>query len=274
MLGVFIENSEGDYLNDVMNRFGDNLSVGPRGKRGKSAFDLIQWVPHAALRMFRESEKVNIYCTSETDGIIFEDKKPVALKNRGLGPNAVSMHAFPKITRIHHDKYCMEFNNSLFKVDPVLSGSGPSTVIYAITFKGLGHSEVPRYLFSNEKLTRGISVSGHVWSEDTYLTIHSAGQVKEIGFDSSEWNGLFIQYKCEMGVTSCKYIFNDQSGTLPDGPEDKDEFDILYIGGHPLTDYAYHAIGSFEMYHMNRAEYLDERLGKFIVSDILERVDE
>ena len=187
---------------------------------------MIQWIPHAALRMFRESEKINIYCTSETDGIIFEDKKPVALKNRGLGPNAVSMHAFPKITKIRHDRYCMEFKNSLFKVTPVLSGNSPSTVIYAITFKGLGHSQDPRYLFSNETLSRGVSISGHVWDDDTYLTIHSAGQAKDIGFDSSEWNGLFIQYKCENGIVSCKYIFNDQSGTLPDGPEDTKKSNI------------------------------------------------
>ena len=257
-----------------MNRFGDNLSVGPRGKRGKSAFDLISWVPHAALRMFRESEKVNIYCNTETDGIVFKDKIPIGLKNRGIGPDAISLHTFPKITRIHHDRYCMEFKNSLFKVTPVVSGFSPSTIIYAMTFKGLGHSEVPRYLFANETLSRGVSVSGSVWTSETYLTIHSAGKTKDIPFDATEWNGLFIQYKYEIGVVSCRYIFNDQSGILPDGTEDKQRSNILYIGGHPLTDYAYHAIGSFEMYHLERAEYLDDKMGQFMVNDILERVDE
>ena len=66
----------------MFNAFGDNRSAGIAGPAGKNAFDLISWTPLAARRIFRESEKINIYFDTATDGVIYEKEKPVGLKNR------------------------------------------------------------------------------------------------------------------------------------------------------------------------------------------------
>ena len=257
----------------MVNRFGDNLSVGPMGRKGLDSFNFIDWIPQVALRMFRESEVINIYFNTKTDGIIFKDETPVGLKNHGSGPNPASIHTFPKISQIKHDRYCMELKNSLFKI-PVFTGSSPSTTIFAITFKALGHSEIERFLFSNDTLTRAISVKGSTWTSDTYLTIYSAGHKKEILFDYTEWHALLLQYKCEEGTVSCKYYFDEDHGSLPNGEEDKITSTNLFLGGHPLKDYANHAVGSYEMYSLNKAEYLPDNMVKLLITDILERVDE
>ena len=233
---------------------------------------MIDWTPHAALRMFRESETVNIYFDTKTDGIIFKDLNPIGLKNRGIASDAISMKTFPKMMQIHHDGYMMELKDSLVKIIPVLSGVSPSLVIFAMTFKGLSRSATPRFIFSNETGTRSISVR-ETTHTDAILKIYSAGIEKEIVFDYTEWSGLFIQYKCEEGIVSCKYLLNDEHGTLSDGTEDKIPSDTLYIGGHPNKELANHAMGSFEMYTLDQAEYLPDKMAKLLVNNILKRVD-
>ena len=60
----------------------------------------------------------------------------------------------------------------------------------------------------------------------------------------------------------------------PDGSEDKTQSQTIYIGGHPDKELANHAMGSFEMYMLNRAEYLPDDMAKLLVANILKRVDE
>ena len=67
---------------------GEDGSKGDDGPAGQDAFNLIQWAPHAIRRLFRESEAVNIYFNNATDGIIFKNKMPIGLKNRGLEGDA------------------------------------------------------------------------------------------------------------------------------------------------------------------------------------------
>ncbi len=54
----------------------------------------------AARRIFRESERINIYFDTATDGAIYEEEKPVGLKNRTGGPSIVSIGTFPLIIQI------------------------------------------------------------------------------------------------------------------------------------------------------------------------------
>ena len=65
------------------------------------------------------------------------------------------------------------------------------------------------------------------------LKNYSAEVEKEMIFDYTEWSGSFIQHKCQEGIASCKYMLNDEQGTLPNGTEEKIQSDTLYKGGHP-----------------------------------------
>ena len=127
-----------------------------------------------------------------------------------------------------------------------------------MSFKALGLLQTPQFLFSHEIGTRAISVKEKKIDGHTIgiLKIYSGEIEREIIFDYTEWSGFLIQYKCQEGVVSCKYILNNERGTLPNGTEDKTPSDTLYIGVHPDKELAHHAVGSFEMYILNQAEYL------------------
>lgn len=248
--------------------------IGPVGPPGKDAFNLIQWTPHSVRRMFRESEIINIFFDTKTDGIIFKNKKPVGLKNRGIGPPVVMIENFPKLTQIKHAKYMMELNNSLFKVNPVKTGTtSPSLVIFALSFKALSNSTLPRFLFSNENITRAISIKEG--DEVGILKIHSSGIEKEVEFDYTEWAVLLVQYRCVDHIVYCQYNLNDESGSLEPKKQDEKDSDSLYIGGHPNKNRAHHAVGSFEVYYSeNGDEFLSDEMSKCLMSDILDRVGE
>ena len=143
-----------------MNVFGDDRSIGLPGKDGKDAFDLIRRTAVAVRRLYTESESVNIYFNSATDGLVYENKKPIGLLNRGLNHNAILLGGkFPELEQIEEStNYMLKLENSIFKINPVHSGTVThSTVIFAFSFKPLSNSEMPRILFSNERGTRVVS---------------------------------------------------------------------------------------------------------------------
>ena len=219
-----------------------------------------------------------IFVDTKTDGIIFKGKTPVGLKNRGTGPPALLIENFPKLTQIKHDKYMMELNDSLFKINPISTATTePSLVIFALSFKALSLSTVPRFLFSNETITRAISLEERKDDDDYVgiLKIYSSGVEKEIIFDYTEWASLLVQYRCVDGIVHCQYMLNDQSGTLFEGKEDKIESESLYIGGHPDKKRANHAMGSFEVYYSdNGSGFLPNEMCKCLIDDIFQRVGE
>ena len=55
---------------------------GPPGPPGKDALELETWAPHSVLRMFRENEVCTFYCNTAEDGILYDGKKPIGLKDR------------------------------------------------------------------------------------------------------------------------------------------------------------------------------------------------
>lgn len=266
----------------MINVFGDNRLIGPRGEKGRDSFNLIRWAPDSVRRMYRESETVNFYFNTATDGVIFEDGKPVALKNRGKGGNAKLVENFPKIVQIEHRNFMIELDNSLLKINPILTGTiSPSISIFALSFKTLCITEQPRFLFANENLTRAISLKERK-TKDGYegiLTIHSSKAKKEIAYDRELWNVILIQFSCVNHVVDCRYIFNQEMGSLDSGYQDKKIDHSLYVGGHPDKLRAHDAIGSLEMYYASidedDTEYiLSEEMGKCLLEDILDRVDQ
>ena len=270
----------------MSNIFGNNRNVGQRGPKGKDAFDLIQWAPNGIKKLFRESEEVNIYFNTATDGVIYKDKKPIALKNRGLGVNAKFLgKKFPNIKQIKEDNWMIELQDSIFEVNPAPMGcENFSTAIFLFTFKALEANGVPgkpRILFSNKSGTRAVSVEekeikGRYFGS---LKIYSSGTEKEIPFEQGQWTGVFIQYTCKNGVVYCQYRTADTEGSLEVGKEDpKDDF-ILYIGGHPEKTMANEAMGSFELYFRpdiknEEDSILSKKMQKCLIKDILDRVDE
>ena len=259
---------------------GDRGPAGAVGPRGKDAFNLIQWSQNAFKRIFRESASVNIYFNSLTDGIVFKERKPIGLKNRGLEGDANFIgQTFPRLLRIKSDRYMIELKNSIFKIDPISMGTtSPTTSIFALSFKSLSISTKPRILFSSENGTRAISLQDRL-IEGVYrgiLTIYSSGVQKEIRFNNREWAGLLIQYTCIDKMVHCQYIFNEQTGTLDMGAQDKEDDYTLYIGGHPKKSKAHHAMGSFEMYYnfIDEGDYkLSKIMQKCLIRDILDRID-
>ena len=176
----------------MFNAFGDNQSIGVARPPGKNAFDLIKWAPHATKRIFRESEKINIYFDTATDGIVIDKKgKPFGLKIRAGGPAIDLVRNFPTIRQIRKGNYMLEPNNSLFEVSPMKTGViSPSLIIFAMSFKGMSYNVKPRVLFANESLTRGISIQDR--NGEGFLTIFSSGPSKELSFDRNEWSTLLI----------------------------------------------------------------------------------
>ena len=87
--------------NAKMNPFGDDRSFGIPGRSGKDAFDLVRWAPVAIRRLYRESECVNIYFNSATDGLVFNnDHKPIGLLNHRLSDNAIFYgEKFPRVEK-------------------------------------------------------------------------------------------------------------------------------------------------------------------------------
>ena len=262
----------------MFNAFGDNRSVGTPGRPGKDSFDLIHWIPHTARKMFRESELINIYFDTPTDGIIFEKDNPIGLKNHGIGPSVDLVNNFPEITQIRHGKYMAELKNALFKIKPIQTGvTSPSMVLFALSFKGINYNINPRILFSNENMTRGITIQDRpVNGEDRgFLKILSSGTSKEIEYDRTEWSILLIQYRCINNIVYCRYILNEEIGTLKPGKQDKKDGHTLYLGGHPNQKGAYTALGSFEVFYSdNGNQFLSDDMCKCLLRDISVRVDE
>ena len=268
----------------MINIFGDNRIRGLRGPKGEDAFDLIRWAPHGVKRLFRESEKINIYFNSATDGIIYSDKKPIGLKNRGTGPNAKFLgKKFPEIQQIKHDNYMIKLKDSIFEINPIQTGtSNPSTAIFLFSFKALERKlNEPRYIFSNKNGTRAMSVEEREIKGRTIgvMKIFSSGSEKEIFFpEEGNWTGILIQYTCKNNIVYCQYNTGDQQGCLEPGRIDEKEDHTLYIGGHPEKSSANHAMGSFELYHTSEFGGNDFALPKemqdCLIQDILDRVDE
>ena len=67
-----------------MNVFGDNRNIGPPGQPRNNAFDIVKWAPMAGVQFYRQEEAVNYFFKDETDGLIFDKGKPIALKNHGV----------------------------------------------------------------------------------------------------------------------------------------------------------------------------------------------
>lgn len=224
---------------------------------------------------------INIYFNNKDDSVIKKDGKPIAIKNFGKGSRAECLANFPKIVQIQHSNFMMEMKDSLFVVTPIQTATeDPTTAIFAMTFKALHEPDLAnRFLFSNESLTRGISVQDKTWEKGVgVLTIYSSGGVqKQINFDRNEWAAIFIQYICIGKVVKCRYIFDRKVGELDEGYCKEIEDNRLFLGGHPTKKKAYHAVGSFEMYYKilknGESGLLPEEMGKHLLQNIMDRVE-
>ena len=244
----------------------------------------MKWAPHATRKMFRESESVNIFFDTAKDGIKWKGDKPIGLLNRGIGGNVELVQNFPKMTKIKATgKWMMELNNSLFKIGPIETATAsPSIAIFGLSFKSLSISKEPRFLFSNESLTRAVSIEDKKIGEEYVGILHIHGNEgsypTELTFNRKVWSTLLIQYSCIGDKTEGRFIFNRKNGSFHPGHVSKETDSKLYIGGHPTKTREHHAMASFEMYQTPLDEekdyILSQQMCDCLLDDIEQRVED
>ena len=80
---------------------------GPPGPSGKNAIQLHEWCPKSLIEMFRKDEECTFYFDTETDGILYKDGKPIGLKDRFGGKNAICLQNFYKPEKIRKVYFCL-----------------------------------------------------------------------------------------------------------------------------------------------------------------------
>ena len=176
-----------------MNKFGDNRRYGIQGPPGQNAFDMTGWTPKGLLRMFRENTDCSFYFKSETDGILFDDKKqPIGLLNHGDNDfNAICLSHFYKPVHIHGLFYALPLDHTIYKISKIGTAVLRSSIMFvALTFKVSRKLEPGKdyTIFTNDNGSRGVIISSKT------INILGAQTRQELTYDSSEWNTILIQW--------------------------------------------------------------------------------
>ena len=216
--------------------------VGPAGPPGKNAVDVSMWCPKGILEMFRRDEECTFYFNTEKDGILYDDQKPIGLKDRYGGNNAICLQNFCKPIKVGK-VYGVELKDSLYKISKVRSATlPPSICIIALEFKVSGELKDNGYIICNEKLNRGVKIS------KKSMDILGTDSMK-LEYDYRDWNTLVIQYSILDGESECFFDLNDNQGSFTPHKNVEDCWD-LYIGGHPKgkENFARVVITNLEVY--------------------------
>ena len=264
-----------------MNVFGDNRNIGPPGQPGKDAFDIMKWMPMAGVQFYRQQETVNFFFKNETDGLIFEKNKPIALKNHGVDKQINGKFLgkkFPKLGRVKNGPYYLLLKDSIFHIENVQLGTvATSTVVFALTFRALKYNRTPGVLFSSHSGSRSLSVFYKtIYGREVGVAIikNGAALSEEIEFEPTNWSSIVIQYRVsENGISYCQWRLNDQFGGVEASSQPIPEYS-LYIGGHPSKNSVNEALANFEIYFKYGDDELSNEFMDKYVTLMLENVEE
>ena len=258
-----------------MNKFGDNRRYGIQGPPGQNAFDMTGWTPKGLLRMFRENTDCSFYFKSETDGILFDDKKqPIGLLNHGDNNfNAICLSHFYKPVHIHGLFYALPLDHTIYKISEIGTAVlRPSIMFVALTFKVSRKLEPGKdyTIFTNDNGSRGVIISSKT------INILGAQTRQELTYDSSEWNTILIQWSCVSDEEDqCFFYLNRQRGFFRPQKYENESRNI-FIGGHPNKgECAPIYITRFDVYGRNWLEseeitdyLIPKEICKLILDDI------
>ena len=168
---------------------------GPPGKKGDDALSLIRWFPSQSINWIRENEECCYYFKERNDFIWDKEKPPkvIGLKSHSKnGNNAINLKPTKAMKRTKLPSrrgYCLEFNDSLFKVKNVLiANANPSYTVLIITFKLDKYPIEEQYIVTTETGDRSISV------KEKDIKISGFTYDMEFLYNFQRWNTLFVQW--------------------------------------------------------------------------------
>ena len=260
-----------------MNKFLDDRRFGIRGPPGRDGFDITGWIPIGLLEMFYKNMAASFYFKTETDCILYDDKKrPIGLLNHGNSEyNAICLSNFHKPVKIHGSFYALPLDHTIYKISDIGTAVFRPTIMFvAFTFKISKELEPGKEytIFTNNTGSRGVVISSKT------INILGAQVRQELTYYANEWNSMIIQYSnVSDGEDQCFFYLNDNRGFIRPRKYTEDSRDI-YIGGNPKgEDCAPIYITRFDVYlrkwgttHEEIEKYLvPEEICKLVLNDIM-----
>ena len=262
-----------------MNKFLDDRRFGVPGPPGRDGFDITGWIPKGLLEMFYKNTTASFYFKTETDCILYDDKKrPIGLVNHGDSEyNAICLSNFHKPVHIHGSFYALPFDHTIYKISNIGTADvEPSIMFVAFTFKISKKLEPGKeyIIFTNNNGSRGVVISSKT------INILGAQVRQELTYQPNEWNTMIIQYSnVSSGEDQCFFYLNENRGFIR--PQKYDEYgEDIYIGGNEKgEDCAPIYISRFDVYvrywkykeiHEEIENYLvPEEICKLVLNDIM-----
>ena len=203
---------------------------GPKGNPGSSGFSFIaRWFPSQTIEWFRENEDCCYYFKQRND-FIWSSEKPskiLGFKTHSKnGENAINLKPTKetKIVKLSSRRaYCVEFNNSLFRVKNVEIANGkPSYTVVILTFKLDIYPTEEQFIVTTAKGDRSISV------KEKNIKISGFTYDMEFLYNFRKWNTLYVQWTNMDDMKGWVY-FGDNHVELTTTTPSKQRFGI-YIG--------------------------------------------
>ena len=229
---------------------------GPPGPPGKDVLQFHEWCPKGVLEMFRSSATCCFYFDSKTDGIVYEGKTAIGLKNRiDGGKNAICLRGFNTPVQTGKSFSIPLSTDTCFEISRIQSAIQPESVfIVAFSFRLIKPitDDLPYYIFSNTNSTRAVTL------RKDWLDI--AGCAKgspQLKYLEKAWNYMIIQYSrvTTEGDDRCFFILNGRRGSFEPTVFENDARE-LYIG-HKIKTSANIELNYFEVHYKHFPEPLD-----------------
>ena len=191
---VGIQGAEG--LTGKRGPIGEKGERGAKGEPGDSGVtSMARWFPSQTIDWLRENESC-CYYFKERDDFIWDKEKPpkiIGFKSHSKsGNDAINLKPMKasKRTKLPSGRgYCLEFSDSLFKVENVELANGYSSYsVLILTFKLDQLPTGEQYLITTETGDRAVSVKGRD------LQISGFTYDMKFLYNFRQWNTLFVQW--------------------------------------------------------------------------------
>ena len=119
----------------MVNKFGSGSSgkrgppgpvgaPGPQGKKGRDGLNFVRWFPNKSVEWFRGVEECSFYFEDKEKDFLMDKGKIIGWKSHSVSSysrekDAISLKKVEKITALPKRGFCVEFTESLYKVDKI-----------------------------------------------------------------------------------------------------------------------------------------------------------